>query len=240
MIASFLIPPTVVLVVGGLAFRPLARWGRPVSMPACSCGYALEGLPSGVCPECGTSHASTWAAFQIRRRVRAMLLWSATTAGAGAAAAMLTAPMRLDRTGYALYTYPANGPNRCDLQLDWTSAGPPGRETFLGGSLLYTKNGVEERVIIRPEESDIPRRVEELFAGQGTPYPDAPGEFEARVAAAVAALVQNPEHRPANDLRSNSFSGGSAASSSLTPRWWTLGVLVPVLVLGWRRLSGRS
>lgn len=247
MLTASIIPPLVVLAVGLPVLALLARrggWGRPTSRPACSCGYALEGLPAPVCPECGGAHADTWAAFLRRRRRLALALWTLACVGAsaaGLAAARITAPLIIHRTSHFLYTYPAQGPDRCDLQVDWESSGPPDAERFGGGTVHYTRAGRSERVVLAPAAGpEAVHGVVDMIDRLGTPYADQPEVYTQDVARLITRVLEHPAERPRTDLRANSFGGGASAAGRRDPVLWPLLVVLPLWVLGVRRFKPPS
>ncbi len=55
-----LVYPAVVMVVWSLWLMPFWKWWKRVGLEGVvclSCGYSLEGLSEGVCPECGEQYA---------------------------------------------------------------------------------------------------------------------------------------------------------------------------------------
>lgn len=244
MLIAYVIPPLVVLAAGAPVLPLLVRWGRPTSRPACSCGYSLSDLPSGVCPECGAAHADTWAAFLVRRRRLALLLWTLACGAAGLAgwtAAVITAPMIVHRSEHALFTYPAQGPHRCDLQVDWESSGPSGAERFGGGTVHYTRGGREERVELAPGAGpEAVQAVVDMIDRLGTPYADLPEVYTQDVARLITRVLELPSERPRTDLRANSFGGGGSARSVREPILWPLAVVAPMWVFGVRRVGARA
>ena len=241
MLIAYVIPPLVVLAAGAPVLPLLVRWGRPRSRPACSCGYSLADLPSGVCPECGAAHADSWAAFLVRRRRLALLLWTLACAGAGVAgwfAAVLTAPMIVHRSSHALFTYPAQGPHRCDLQVDWESSGPRDAERFTGGTVRYSRGGREERVELAPGAGpEAVQAVVDMVERLGTPYADLPEVYTQDVARLITRVLELPSERPRTDLRANRCGGGGTARRARVPTLWPRAVGRPMWVFGLRRVG---